>query len=65
MKVKVYKGILPKIIMKTTIKVESGTRDRLIQARYEYGFSSMDALIQALLKNSKLLKSLLKNEQSN
>ena len=46
--------------MKTTIKLESDTRQKLNVLKAQYNFSSYDALIQALLNNTRRLKELLK-----
>jgi len=45
------------------IELQESTRDNLMKIKYNYGFSSVDALIIVLIKNTKLLKEVIKNEQ--
>jgi len=49
-------------MVKTTISIEPETRRQLAILKETYHFSDYDALINALMKNTEILKGMVKNE---
>jgi len=48
--------------IQSTISIKPETRNNLMKLKYKHGFTSVDSLIRALIKNNNHLKEVLKNE---